>query len=235
MKRYFWIEAIISVLVTIVSFVLAIIYKEESVITIVSATIAIVGIQNIANILRDSNLNYKIEENIHKIQDNVNLSSEFVPLNEVEKFEQEFCRGDSDNAIVYIISNNLTNDSRQFLDEIISNINRGANYIYIINEEQKGAINKLKSKINKQIKKNININDRFKVYVLTEFFSFCPQKYTLAIYENDLELCAEGLRGFCCAQDNTDKGVYYFEMSFKNTQTLRNRINDIIKDREEIE
>lgn len=121
-----------------------------------------------------------------------------------------------------------------FIYKIIANINRGANYIYIINEEQKGAISKLKSKIKSKIKRNINIDDKFKVYVLSEFFLFCPQKYTLAIYDNDLELCEEGLRGFCCAQDNTDKGVYYFEMSFKNTQMLRNRIIDIIKDRKEI-
>ncbi len=170
MKRHFLIEFIFSVLLAIVSFVLAIMYKEENVITIVSATMTIVSIQNIANIFRDNNLNYKIEENIHKIQDNVNLSSKFVPLNEVEKVEQEFCRSDSDNATVYIISNNLTNDSRQFLDKIILNINHGANYIYIINEEQKGAVSKLKTKIKSKIKRNINIDDKFKVYVLSEFF-----------------------------------------------------------------
>lgn len=120
------------------------------------------------------------------------------------------------------------------MDKIVSNINRGANYVYIINEEQKVAINKLKSKIESKIKRNINIDDKFKVYILSEFFVFCPQKYTLAIYESDLELCGEGLRGFCCAQDNTDKGVYYFEMSFKNTQILKNRIIDTIKDKKEI-
>lgn len=233
MKKHIWIEFIISTILAIVSFALSIIYKEDT-ITIISATLMIVSIQNIANIFRDSNLEYKIEENIHKIQDNVNLSSKFVALSEVEKIEQEFCHSDSDNATVYIISNNLTNDGRQFLDKIVSNINRGANYVYIINEEQKVAINKLKSKIESKIKRNINIDDKFKVYILSEFFVFCPQKYTLAIYESDLELCGEGLRGFCCAQDNTDKGVYYFEMSFKNTQILKNRIIDTIKDKKEI-
>lgn len=234
MKKHFLIECIVSVLLTIVSLILAIIYKEESVITIVSATMTIVSVQNIANTFRDSNLNYIIERNIQQIQDNVNLSSQLISLNEVEKIEQGFCRNDSDNATVYIVSNNLTNDSRQFLDKIISNINRGANYIYIVNEDQKKAISKLKAKIKSKIKKNYNIDDKFRVYVLSEFFIFCPQKYTLAIYDNDLELCAEGLRGFCCAQDNTDKGVYYFEMSFKNTQILRNKIIETIKDKKEL-
>ncbi len=234
MKKHIWIESIISILIAIISFAVSIIYKKGDVATIISATIAIVSVQNIANAIRDSNLDYKIEENIHKIQDNVNLSSKFVALSEVEKIEQEFCRSGYDNATVYIISNNLTNDGRRFLDKIISNINGGANYIYIINEEQKGAIKKLKSKINDKIKKSIDIDDKFKVYILSDFFVFCPQKYTLAIYESDLELCGEGLRGFCCAQDNTDKGVYYFEMSFKNTQILKNRIIDIIKDKNDV-
>lgn len=89
MKKHIWIEFIISTILAIVSFALSIIYKEDT-ITIISATLMIVSIQNIANIFRDSNLEYKIEENIHKIQDNVNLSSKFVALSEVEKLNKNF-------------------------------------------------------------------------------------------------------------------------------------------------
>ncbi len=220
-------EFVISLACTLIALILSIIFSDQIIAAIIAGTTTIVSIQNIANIFRDSKNNLEIEDEIHNIKSVIENSSKYIHINELEKIEHEFCEGTGKNATIYIASNNLTNDKRQFIDEIKLNIKNGVNYIYVVSDKYTKAAEQIKYEINKSLlnQTKVDINRQFKIYTSENLFKLCPQKYTIVIYDKDLSaVCTDNLKGFCCAQDNTNYGIFYFTLSYDYTKIIKDYI-----------
>lgn len=233
LNKYNFIEFVISSILAIVSFIFSVIIADNTIVVIITATITIVSLQNATNVLRDNNNNSIIKKSIINIQEKTKFIDEYIYVDELEKIEREFCSNDYNDATIFIISNNLTNDKTQFLDEIIQNISKGVKYVYIVNNEYRNATLEIKNIISNEINSHfskIDINEYFRIFIDNKIFEFCPQKYTIVIYDKGLaDIYSDNLRGFCCAQDKTETGIYYFEMSHKNTKEMKSNILEFIE------
>ena len=231
-KKAFLIELIISIFITLVSFVLAIIYKNQLIITIVSVMVCITSMQNIVSIFREKNSNYVFEQNINSIEKIVKHFKPYISVDELEIIERNFLKGKNSylEPKIYIISNNLTNDKSQFSDEIIENINQGAIYVYITTYENKESIMELSEYIRQNIKDSTDFDNSFNIYIDDLLFLLSPEKYTIVIYDKNFSrLYPNNLRAFCCSQDNTTDGIYYFEMSYSNSCKIKSVVENYCK------
>ena len=176
----------------------------------------------------NSNIAKHIDDKIELLSEKVvYLHKEYVSVSELEIFESEFCNGSYSEAIIYIISNNLTKDRSNFYDEIKSNISQGVKYKYVVNSEYKERAINLKSSVIKdsEIK---NIDENFLIYVSDDLFTACPKKFTVSIYLKEHGVFPCDIAGYCCAQDSSDGELYFFKMSSDNTNNMVSRVNNYI-------
>ena len=243
MKKRELIEFLVSLACTIVTFVLTIIYQNNIIIAIVTAMLTIVALQNITNIFREkSNKDILVNEILQsnereltlireqseKVQAKLNIASKYIHINELETIERDFCYKAKERATIYVISNNLTKDKLQFLDEMIANIKHGVSYVYVVNKRSLLSATSLKNTITAAIeseKDQIDMQERFKIIEVDPGFSFVTAKYTLIIYDNGfVDISSDGSAGYCCAQDDTSDGIYFFPISYDNLIIIRNDI-----------
>lgn len=152
-----------------------------------------------------------------------NISNNLVHISELEKLESDFCRRGGTGARIVVVTNDLTCDMDHFLEEITKNIEMGVIYTYIVPPEKKEDAEELKNKANERT----GDLDRFDVIVEENFFTICPQKYTVLIYYGGqrAKYDPDLLRVFCSAQDTATKtNIFFFEMSEDHAKEYKKKI-----------
>jgi hypothetical protein len=151
--------------------------------------------------------------------------NEYLTLGELNDIEQKF--GDKGGVDIYIVSNDLSTETKDWKDIIEKNLLNNIKYFYLTNEKNKEHFNGILNDLNKKRKlKGKNLQDNFSISLNNCFFKFLPKFSEIVIYRDRNKAPIE-MRCFVSYTNKGEKELYKeIEDDFRDT--IWTLINDCI-------
>lgn len=149
----------------------------------------------------------------------------YLTLGELNDLEQKF--GEKGNIDIYIASNDLSTETKEWKKIIEKNLRNKIKYYYITNDKNKEHFNALfKDLKEKWWLKNRNLEENFSISLNNCLFKFLPKFSEIVIYRNNNKSPIE-MRCFTSYTNNGEKELYK-EMDAEFSDTIWRLINDCI-------
>jgi hypothetical protein len=150
----------------------------------------------------------------------------YLTLGELNDIEQRF--GKDGNIEIYIASNDLSTETKDWKEIIEKNLLNNVKYFYLTNEKNKAHFNSIFTDLNsKRGLKNKNLQDNFSISLNNCLFKFLPKFSEIVIYRDNNKSPIE-MRCFVSYTNKGEKELYK-EMDSDFSDTIWKLIDDCIK------
>jgi transcriptional regulatory protein LevR len=162
----------------------------------------------------------QIADSLYKKRD------EYLTLGELNDIEQKF--GKDGNIEIYIVSNDLSTETKDWKEIIEKNLRNNIKYFYLTNEKNKEHFNGIfKDLKEKRGLKDKNLQDNFSISLNNCLFKFLPKFSEIVIYRDNNKAPIK----MQCFVSYTNKGEkeLYKKMDIDFSDTIWTLIDECIK------